>query len=164
MFARMVVLCAVGLSFGASANETLRGVEELRVVISLEGSKATGLSEAVLRTDIELEFRELGLPITGRPSEGYFHLSVLILSMNREGSDEAPSYVYFIRADYYQRTTIEREDVIITSTSSTWQYSGRLGLADERIAETVKEICLHVARSFANDYLKANQRPSTPEE
>ena len=164
MFARMVVLCAIGLSLGASANETLRDVEEVRVVITLEESTATGVSEAALRTDLELEFRELGLPITGKPYEGYFHLSVLILSMNPEGSEDAPRYVYFISADYYQKTQIVREDVIITSTSSTWRYPGRLGLADERIVETINEVCMRVSRSFANDYLKANQRISTPDE
>lgn len=164
MFARIVLVCAIGLSFGVSANETLRGVDEVRVVISLEESKATGLSMATLRTNIELELRELGLPITGRPYEGYFHLSVLILNMNREGSREAPKYVYFISADYYQRTAIEREDVIITSMSSTWRYSGRLGLVDERLEEKVKDICIEVARIFANDYLKANQRVSTVDE
>ena len=164
MFARMVVICAIGLSLGASANETLRGIEDVRVTISLEESRSTGLSMGSLTTEVELELQGLGVPVTDSPSDAYLHISVVILSMTREDSDEALRYVYFISADYYQRTQIEREDIIITSTSSTWRYSGQLGLADDRIAETVNEICLRVARSFANDYLKANQRTSALDE
>ena len=162
MLARMVVLCALGLSVGASANETLRGIKDVRVTISLEENRSTGLSAGSIITDVELELQGLGVPVTDSPSDDYLHISIVILSMKKEGSDGAPSYVYFISADYYQRTQIVREDVIITSTSSTWRYSGRLGLANERIAQTITEICLRAARSFANDYLKANQRTSTP--
>ena len=164
MLARMVVVCALGLSVGASANETLRGIKDVRVTISLEENRSTGLSAGSIITDVELELQGLGVPVTDSPSDDYLHISIVILSMNREDSDEALRYVYFVSADYYQRTQIVRENIIITSTSSTWRYSGRLGLADERISETVSEICLRAARNFANDYLKANQRTSTPDE
>ena len=162
MFVRIVAFLAVCLSFGASANETLRGVEEVRLSLSLEQNKATGLSEAGLRTKVSREFRKLGVPMTARNSGSYFHLSVLILSINIEGSTESMGYVYSISADYYQETKIEREDIIITSTSSTWRHSGRLGLADDRVKEMVSEVCMEIVRSFANDYLRANQKTSTP--
>ena len=158
MLARMVVLCAVGLSLGASANETLRGIEDVRLTISLEESRSTGLSTNSIITEVELELQRLGVPVTDKPLEDYLHISIVIVDMDPEASDDARRYVYYISADYYQRTQITREDIIITSTSSTWQYPGRLGVTGERIAERVNETCLRVARSFANDYLKANQR------
>lgn len=164
MFARILVLCMVGLSFGASANETLRGVEAIRISLSLDQNKTTGLSEGVLRTKVKREFRKLGVPVTADPSGGYFHLSVLILSINLEGSTEAMGYVYYISADYYQETKIEREDIIITSTSSTWRHSGRLGLADDSVEEMVSDVCMEIVGSFANDYLRANQKTNTPDE
>ncbi len=163
MFLRIAVLLTLGISFGASANETLRGVEEIRLSLSFEENKPTGLSEAGLRNQVKREFQKLGLPITSNRSAGYFHLSVLILRINLEGSSKAMAYVYSVRADFYQKTTIEREDIVITSTSSTWSHSGRLGLADDGVKEMVTEVCMDIVRSFANDYLRANQKRSAPE-
>lgn len=160
MFLRVVVLFAVGLSFGASANDTLRGAGEVRLSLSLEENKATGLSEASLETQVKREIQKLGIPISTGQSAGHFHLSILILSINLAGSTEPMAYVYSISADFYQKTKIEREDIIITSTSSTWSHAGRLGLADDSVKEMVTEVCMEIVRSFANDYLQANQKTS----
>ena len=161
MMVRIAVLVALGLSFGASANETLRGVEEIDLSLSIEENKPTGLNKAGLRNRVKQELQKLGLPISSGQSAGRFHLSVLILRINLSGSTESMGYVYSIRADFYQKTKIEREDIIITSMSSTWRHSRRLGLANDSVEEMVTQVCMEIVRSFANDYLRANQKTST---
>ena len=139
------------------SRETLRGLQGVEVVIeSLRPEiKVDGLTEDLLRTDIEQKLRMVGLKVLSRrerlitPGQPFLHVYANIIK-----SYDQPGYIYNIFIGLGQAVSLVRAPDI-RATSHTWLV-GETGATDE--LEDIRATTKDLVDRFISVYLSENPK------
>jgi hypothetical protein len=138
--------------------KSLAGISALSVMIGSDtGFRPVQpyLTEAQLRTDVELRIRKAGIAVVA--SGGGPDHATLYVDVSAIRSTTGPSYCVFDLSVMIQQTaTVDRNNHKVDAT--TWGPKGYLGLDPliEGAAETIRKQVGDFVDQFLNDYLTAN--------
>ena len=140
-----------GAEFVTNNFERLKGIGEVKVVLSLDSAVEKAIGEESARAKFELKLRQLGVPI----SESAPHW----VRVNVSGMWDQQNNItltYSISSTVTELQTITREDafrrfILITWENGSFGYAGRT-VAPDALAKALEE----QAEIFANAYLRAN--------
>jgi len=163
---------AFGQDVGFAGRETLRGIKHFAVIIAIgDGAKNAGVSESLIRTDVELKLRSLGIrvmsaeeadKVLGRP-----HLLITVLAVKQDSrcscglkSALTTHYGYTVGTSFYQDAflAVPQDDPDVPVSIETWGLL-MTGIAEK--AKVVADIRADVSRmvdTFANNYLAENPK------
>jgi len=138
--------------------ETLRGLKGLHVLIAeqlRDDIKQAGLTQSILKTDVELKLRKAGIQVLTRV-EAYLTQGIPYLSVNVIGLKlESPrGFIYSVRVEFRQDVILSRNRSIEAS-STTWQKN-TTGIHPN--VRYIREVVSDLVDEFMNDYLAVNPK------
>jgi hypothetical protein len=157
-----VVARSIGQADNNNSRLTLAGLTGLYVSVELKTDDAqqNGLTEAQLRTDVELKLREAGIKvvafeeISGTPGAPYLYVGVSALPLK-----SIPGvYAVSVNADLIQVIRLVRNPSTL-ALGRTWNATGVYGtLGASIVREEVRKRVRDLADQFINAYLAANPK------
>jgi hypothetical protein len=136
----------------AGRTESLAGIKALMVKIEpLDSAMQPYLTDAQVRTDVELRIRKIGIPVVSRvenASQAYLYVAVTALR-----STATTSFIFNIELWVQQQATLDRNGTSALATTWNTGYLGRAPTVDDirrELGDRVDE--------FLNDYLTANPK------
>jgi hypothetical protein len=127
----------------------------LGVVIDLDPiAKDYGITEDLIRTDVELKLRLAGIKVESVEQMASSLNPYLALSVNMMKSSCGSAYM--INIDFKQATTLARNP-LMASIASTWSYS-YFGTLGKEVQQPLREFYKIVLDKFLNAYLEANPK------
>jgi len=157
----VALILAVAVYSAAMANDipetrqTLKGVRQLGVVIDLDPiAKDYGITEDLIRTDVELKLRLAGIKVESVEQMASSLNPYLALSVNMIKSSCGSAYM--INIDFHQATTLARNPLMV-SIASTWSYN-HFGTLGKEVQQQLREFYKIVLDKFLNAYLEANPK------
>lgn len=140
----------------ASDEETLRGIEYIRVVVEelSHSAKQNGLTEGAVKTAVELRLRSLGLPVWAAreipPMTPYLYVNINIVCLN-----DPPFCAMYIRLNVKQ---VVGNSNGLFSYASTWSTGSNLITGARALRSNWQRDLIEQVDLFANDYLAANPK------
>ena len=141
-------------TYVSSYRETLRGLKGFYVLIEKlhDDIKQAGLTESILKTDVELKLRKAGIRVLTEddmyltPGTPYLHVSV--------NAFKSRSFVYCVKVSFRQDVILSRNRSVETS-AVTWIQSF-LGISSD--LRPIREVVSDLVDQFMNDYLAVNPK------
>jgi hypothetical protein len=157
----VLVACSAARAAADSEAErrTLAGLPGVYVHIAPteEQLVKSGIDEAALRTEVELQMRVAGVPLlTQEQSLHTPGIPWLFLATSTVKSSQERAYGWSMRLQLRQRVCLER-DPKLCEVCTTWE-SARFGTVGTRKLGTIKEEAGNLAKEFANAYLAVNPK------
>jgi hypothetical protein len=134
---------------------SLVGIKALSIMIASDTTLEPlhpHLTEAQIRTDVELRLRKAGVSVVGIENP---HHATVVIDVNALRSTDGLC-VFDFSVEIWQSATVDRNNQKFSAT--TWGPKGYLGL-DSKIrgaAETIRKELGDYIDEFLNDYLTAN--------
>ena len=152
LFAALLFTLAVA-NASAQDKETLRGIEGVRVSVTVagEGAKQDGLSEAALRAVLEEKVRGAGLRLSVDEKAPALSLVVNAQKYAAEGV-----YAVAVDLDLYQLVSLERASHP-PFHASTWRVT-QVFLRPANELGSVKAVAERAADAFVKDFRAVNPR------
>ena len=146
----------------ANARETLTGLRGVHVAIGpvVEEAQQHGVSEAQIRTDVELQLRQAGIVALKkddlRRAPGMPLLYVWAAVAPAKGTSSG--YAYHVQVEVLQLIVLTRNPDVF-SLARTWNAKGGLGaVGADGLAKTVKEAVHGMTEQFVTAFLAANPK------
>jgi hypothetical protein len=147
----LAVLVATAFA-DANRIESLAGIKALMVKIEpLDSAMQPYLTDAQLRTDVELRIRKAGIPVVSRledSSQAYLYVAVSAFR-----STTTSEFIYDIEIWVQQQATLDRNGLPALATTWNAGYLGRaptIGAMRSMLGDQVDQ--------FLNDFLTANPK------
>ena len=120
-----------------------------------ERGRRAGLTEATIRTDVELKLRQAGIHVLAKPLETDFAIVLVsILSIERPTG----GFAYSIKLEIAQRVRLDRAPRSQVA-GKTWGARDVVGVVGtDRFVHVIRENVKDMTDEFLNAYLAANPR------
>lgn len=143
----------------AGDSGTLRGIDKMSVLIEGLDSDSTnyGVTEQMLRTQVELELRRTGIKVVEFKTAPTVPttLYVWLAAMRHIGSR---FHVYTINLELKQDAALRRNPQIIAFYATTWDKRSLNLISSDNYANNVRSTLSKLLDEFLNDYLSVNPK------
>jgi hypothetical protein len=150
------VSCLLRASDTKASRETLKGIENLCVLVEDPGvdAKADGLTKEQIQTDVELRLRKAGLTIV--PSESCITYLYVMPHMKKLSGNSTGLYAYYLEVSFLQLATVLINDVL--ATVPTWSTSSLGTVGSSPMARAIRDTIGDDVDKFLNAFLGANPK------
>ena len=169
-----VAIVIAGIAFGQEASErtscttrsscSLKGKPKVDVLIEPlpEALKRAGISDAEIKTEVELLLRNVGVPVANLATSDlglYFLVSGAEVTRASDGRGTA-EYYYVLTCDVIQEVRLDRNPSIVVYGATTWKRPGSVVYATSRkfLRDSIAEDIQRATKRFINAYLEANPK------
>jgi hypothetical protein len=158
----LILLCCASYVMGQGDNEhsrpSLRNLDSLVVVVSIDDNLAPYIHEERLTTIIELELRKAGIKVPEEASEAKAMLFLSMVSVPNKLSEEVVGFSVALDFKVDQVVWLER-DLNIICLAATWSQQYVASWGTKKVREASEELVREMVEGFHNAYLAANAKP-----
>ncbi len=149
--------------------ESLRGLSGVAVIVIVEDfsndAKRAGLTEAQIKTDVELRLRQAGIKVMVRlerllmPGKPFLHVRIAVMRSATAQYSEAVANAFTVQVTLSEFVNSPRNRLKVFS-AITWEGSMKLVLvSSHRLARMARDVIRDRIDEFINDYLAVNLNP-----
>ena len=146
--------------FGTDA-DSFRGLQHIGVLVEkLRHQEQAGLSDATLKTSVELKLRQNGINVPNDGDPGYSLFPYIYVNVNLMSVYEGRSFIYAIDVEFrrHLQAYIPTTKETVYVDASPWDRA-TLGITSAREASsTIREAVNDLLDAFLNVYLSVNPK------
>jgi len=139
----------------ADDSQILKGIPGVYVLINgiSDEAEKDGLSELMIRKDVELKLRIVGIKVYSKDEYDKSPDAALNIQISKYCS--LNTYAYHIRADVYETVQLNR-DPSIRIAAPTWRSPITIGMINKENLSELRDSILDLVDFFVNEFLALN--------